>query len=550
MPSPLQARKRLARAELIRRLSELSPKKRLDAMLEERDGRSLVRQLPAEDVYATIIDVGLNDSVEVVQVSTPEQFRTYVDLAAWQRDRIDPLEVLHWLRAARGDDDDAFIGKVTALDIEVLEFLFKQLTVVHDLEADPDVNPAGVTIESPEGRYLIELKVDGPDEAALRRLIMDLMAKNPFELSRFFEAVRWEMPSELEEVAHQFRKGRLQDLGFPPLEEATRLFAWLDPDKVAKVPKAMGAPVALAPAGGGANFVEAAFRGLSPDERESLESEVRYLVNSVLVAEGAEPGDPQAIRRISEQARDALNLGLEHLCAGDPSLATEAVRAQELRVIFQVGFSLTLRLKREVEKLGAEPQTKFGETWLALDDETAALAALLRRRPMKALKVPGAEPVPFRHLRELAEAEQVLARVRLQRAVFAAVLGEAPAETAARFGAKLSELTPQRALAAAVAWAEVGGPFEAVPLDPIKLTELCERLFDGDAASATLRPSAGQKAKAALAARVPPAAAEAGPMVDRVLQGFLRDFGATYLRDGRVDGKRLQALPVAGELTV
>jgi Family of unknown function (DUF6178) len=140
--------------------------------------------------------------------------------------------------------------------------------------------------------------------------------------------------------------------------------------------------------------------------------------------------------------------------------------------------------------------------------------------------------------------------VRAQRSVFTALLGEAPADTAARFGAKLSELTPQRAVAAAVAWVEVGGPLEAAPLDPMKLTELCERLFEGDAAAPALRPSAGQKAKAALAARVPGAAAEAGPMVDRVLQSFLRDFGATYLKDGRVDGKRLQALTVAGELAV
>ena len=62
------------------------------------------------------------------------------------------------------------------------------------------------------------------------------------------------------------------------------------------------------------------------------------------------------------------------------------------------------------------------------------LAALLRRRPLKALKVPGAEPVPFRSKRELHEAEQLLGRVRGQRAVFQALLGAAVAQTVARFG--------------------------------------------------------------------------------------------------------------------
>jgi hypothetical protein len=90
------------RAELVRRLVELSPKRRADALLEEVDGQALVRSIPAEDVYAIVLDVGLPDSTELVQLATPEQFRTFVDLAAWQKDQIDVLEVLRWLRAARG----------------------------------------------------------------------------------------------------------------------------------------------------------------------------------------------------------------------------------------------------------------------------------------------------------------------------------------------------------------------------------------------------------------------------------------------------------------
>ncbi|HEY1086825.1 MAG TPA: DUF6178 family protein, partial [Archangium sp.] len=142
----------MRRAELVRRLTELAPRHRLDAMMEEVDGRALVRSLPAEDVYSTIIDVGLADSTEIVQLATPEQFRAFVDLAAWQRDRIDPLEVLHWLRAARGEDDQDFVQKVRKLDLEVLELLYKKLVIIHDLEEDPDVDPVGTSMEMPEGK--------------------------------------------------------------------------------------------------------------------------------------------------------------------------------------------------------------------------------------------------------------------------------------------------------------------------------------------------------------------------------------------------------------
>ncbi len=528
------------RAELVRRLTELAPRHRLDAMLEEFDGKALVRALPAEDVYATIIDVGLADSTEVVQLATPAQFRAWIDLAAWQRDRMDPLEVLHWLRAARGDDDEDFVKKVRSLDIEVLELIYKKLVVVHDLEEDPDVDPQGTTMELVEGRYLLEFRIEGVDEAALRRLTYDLTTHNPFELSRFIEAVRWESVMELEEAAYQFRRARLEDMGFPPLEEAQKVFTWVDPETVGR-PAAPSR--ALAPVTGYSDYVAAAFRGLDPVERQNLETEVRYLVNCVLVAESAEPGDPEAVKRLSAHARDYLDLGLEHYTGGDPERATEVVRETTLRALFQVGFSLTLQLKRRVEKLAHEEGARFGETWLALDDETNALQALLRKRPLKALKVPGAEPVPFRARRELAEMETLLTRVRAQRAVLQALLGPQPLEIIARFGVKLSELAPQRLFAAVVAWAEVDGVVEVAPFPELKVTELAARLFE-DGPAVKLRASAGQRALAALRGRLQVGEGELEAMVARVLQSFAADFGATWVKDARVPRNQISALPL------
>jgi hypothetical protein len=531
-------RRAARRAELVRRLTDLAPKSRLDAMLEEVDGRALVRSLAAEEVYATIIDVGLSDSTEVVQLATPEQFRTFIDLAAWVKDRMDPIEVLHWLRAARGDDEVDFIQKIQGLDIEVLELLFKRLVVVHDLEENPDVNPEGLTVETPDNKYLLEFTLDGVDESALRRLVQDLMANNPFELSRFIEAVRWEQSTELEETAFQFRQARLEDLGFPPLDESVKVFAWLDPDKVPVVTAKSGA---LAPAGR-VDYVGAAFAGLGPVERQNLEGEVRYLVNCVLVAEGAEPGDPPALRRTSEQTRDWLDLGLEHLTSGVPENAPEVVRERPLRFIFQVGFSLTLKLKRQAERMASE--AKFAETWLVLDEETAMLQALLRRRPLKALKVPGAEAVPFRSKKELAETEAQLARVKGQRAVFGFLLGSSPTEVVARFGQPLSELTPQRLMTAVVAWAETEGQLMVAPFSEMKLSELCMRLLaDGPVPRASA--SAGQRAKAVLT-EAGVLSSELSSMIDRVVSSLVEMLGPAWGKDSRVDPAKVFGLPLAG----
>ena len=99
------------------------------------------------------------------------------------------------------------------------------------------------------------------------------MAHNPFELSRFLEAVRWEMPTELEEMAYQFRQSRLEDLGFPPLEEAMQGVRLGGPGQGGQPPA--GHRVGRGAELGHVDLVAAAFRGLDEIERQNLEAEVR-----------------------------------------------------------------------------------------------------------------------------------------------------------------------------------------------------------------------------------------------------------------------------------
>ncbi|MEW5743717.1 MAG: DUF6178 family protein, partial [Myxococcota bacterium] len=219
-----------------------------------------------------------------------------------------------------------------------------------------------------------------------------------------------------------------------------------------------------------------------------------------------------------------------------------------LKEIFQLGFSLTLKLKRQVEKLAKEEGAKFGDTWLALDEEAAALNALLRRRPLKAVKVPGADPVPFRSKRELHEAGELINRVRAQRTVLQALLGPSPGDVVARFGVTLAELTPQRLFGAVVARAEVDGVVDPSPLSELALTELCTRLFEEQGPAVVLRTTAGRRALEVLRATLTQAGDELDTMVQRVLQAFLQDFGPVWQKEGRVDAKRIHTLPIAGQL--
>lgn len=527
----------------IARLRSLPARKRLDALVEAPDARAAVRRAPVQLLYQTALEVGLADSTELVQLASPAQFRALLDLGGWDRDRLDPHDVLTWLRAARGDDPEEFLAKVRAVDVEVIELMLRAMTVVHDRDEHPDADPQGVTVETPDHKYLIELQVEGAEMSALRTLINDFIAQDPFQASRMFEAIRWEIPSELEETAYRFRTARLQDLGFPPLEEAMSLYAYVDPETVRPRTATPGLVRAEGPR---PDYLAAALDAAAPAEREVLEEELRFLVNSALVADAADPGDLEAARRVGDQTRDYLALGFESLTGGDPSQAVEVVRQVPIRRVFQVGFSITLEAKHRADRVARRLFTVDGTPpllWL----ERASLAALRRKRPLRALKVEGAEPVTFRDRRELEESFALLDRVERQSEVFRALLG-GEEDPLRRFQARLPGLGADRLWAAILAHAVLDGRVEVAPLPVPRLDELAGRLFEGDAASPRLRAAAAERALGALAPAVPePAREELRRMADTGLHRLLQELGAPFLREGRLDPKLAgEALAVAG----
>ncbi|MCP3101261.1 DUF6178 family protein [Myxococcus sp. K15C18031901] len=536
----------LALRELSQRLMRLSPRQRVDALLEGPDAQAVIRALPPENLYVTIQEVGLADATELVQLASPGQFRAFVDLGGWKRDALDAHDVLTWLRAARvGSDDSAeFLRKLHALDLEVLELLLREFVVVHDLEENPDVNPQGVTLETPEGRYLVEIKAEGVEMSAVRTLLNDLIAENPFEAVRLLEAVRWEIPGEMEETAFQFRQGRLLDLGFPSLEDAVSLFSRVD---VGPSPRP-GPGSALATTQGHVDYLEAAFRGLDDLERTNAEDELTSVANAALVAELADPGDLDAVRRVGEMVRDYLSLGLEQLTGADPTRATQLLRDTPLRRVFQTGFTLTLQLKFRADRLAKVPGAVLDGVLLVLPEEAAALEALRRKRPRRALKVEGAEPVPFRSLKEVASSEAALARAEAQVEVFRGLLGgtpEAARVAVARFGVPLETLGVDRLFAAGVAMAVLDERADARPVPLGRAVELGQRLFEGTPQAPRLRASAAERALAGLEGAVAPAARdELRRMVAVTLGRLLSELGAAWLEEEQWSPVASEVLPM------
>lgn len=409
-----QARAALARAR---------GRRRLDVILDARDPQALVRALPADELYLVIREVGLGDAVPLVQLASAHQFKVFLDLAAWSGASFDPRQVLPWIRAARAGAQmepkaaARWERKLAALDPEVLFLVLRDAVRLHDLEDDPDPEfESDHFMRTPEGKYVVEFTVEGVEYAAVRGLLDDLYAEDPFKATRLLSAIRSEFPSELEETALRWRTGRLADLGWPSVDEALSWFARPPraPARLAGPPARPGGFFLAALAGG--SLLDRASALLGADERDALEAELASAANAVLVADAVDPGDLDAVRGAFESARAYLELGLERLAGGDEARAAETLASTPAKRIFQEGFGRVLELSWRARKLleRAGEETRLGAP---LDE---ALAALASRRPRY---FPGLEteraawgtveaaahvPRHFRSSAELARADEAL----------------------------------------------------------------------------------------------------------------------------------------------
>jgi len=359
-------------------------RKRLDVILDASDPQALVRALPADELYFTISDIGLGDAAVIVQLASAGQFKTFLDLDAWSREGFEPRKTLPWLRAARAGAQlepkaaARWERKLASLDREVLYLVLRATLRVHDLEQDPDPElTSDRFMRTPEGSYLVEFVVDDAEYMAVRGVLDDLYAEDPFAAARLLSSIRWELPSELEETALRWRTGRLADLGYPSLEEALSWFA-RPPRTPAETPGPSARPPGFFLATlATTSLLDRAFAALEPEERDAVERQIVSAANAVIVADAVDPADLDAVRAAFEAARAYLELGLEKLGGADERRALEELAATPVKRIFQEGFGRVLELRWRAERIlaaagGAE---RFRSPLAEM------LAALARRRP-------------------------------------------------------------------------------------------------------------------------------------------------------------------------
>ena len=450
-----------------RALQDVRGKQKLDFFINAKDPRALVQSLPPEELYLALLDIGPDDATDLIALSTPQQFRHFIDMAAWPKSDEGPRssEILRWVRLARegvGRSDASmarFRRQLASLDLEMMALLLRREMTVYDLAEDdqPNAQDEALIYFTSDRRFMLEFGSQD-SYAAMKQLIEDLYEQDVFATGRLIESIRWEVPTELEETARRWRDGRLRDLGVPDFEEAISFYA--RPAERARNEAAAGhaGTALLTPQG---SLVDAAMELLSGEDLEAAEESVIYAANAALVANRVPLDDADEVREQLTQSRATLGLGLELLSAGDPARAARLLADEPIRKIFQAAMGEVYALQTRARRIAASARLPQAQSATLLDRPlSGVIEALLKPRPT--FGDPGARrPRAFGSRADLAHGAALLDDSEATVALLGA-LGIAPAVLGPQ--AELAGLGPSALTASAAVRALVESRMRGLPL--------------------------------------------------------------------------------------
>jgi hypothetical protein len=271
-------------------------------------------------------------------------------------------------------------------------------------------------------------------------------------------------------------------------------------------------------------------------EAERLEAALMVLVNKVLAAGRAKPGQAEVMRRGALYAPATLSLGLETLARGDLARARDALHTVALSRLFRIGYTVTQRLAKLATALAPRSLT-------AASPARDLVAALCSPRPLFARAAdeppqPGLRP--FESQSDLRRAGEILTALTIRIAlveglgVDVVAMGQAPEPRP-----ELDDFV-RTALVRAI----TGGDFSAEALTQPELATLRSCALVGGKLTADAR-SAGHRA---ISERLGAAQLQAsGSVLATLVDGWLDDIARILgsLTDAEVDPRFVEGLIVA-----
>jgi hypothetical protein len=346
----------------------LPARQKRDLILSAPEAERLVQSFAPETLFYTLKEIGSADAGDLLSMAAPEQLKGLFDLDCWNKDRVNFARMREWIEAMSEAGRRRAAEAMIELDIELVTLLMRRYLKVYrldEVQAALDV-PSNRVIQFDE-HYAVEFIRYDNILPFLQEILEEMFERDYDYFSSLMDEVYWGVDAELEEQAYQYRIARLNDRGFPDYFEAQSVFGYLNPKDFEALRRSCVPPnredaleddaqvdVAMMIPGSDSSLFNAALTaGFAAQGKRQIRSEMALVANQVLVARAVDFGDPDAVREAVELTHNYLNLGLEHPAGGDLKTAIGYLRDTHLKLLFRLGVSLTIDLRKRAEALVA-----------------------------------------------------------------------------------------------------------------------------------------------------------------------------------------------------
>jgi len=368
-------------------------KERLRCLFLSESPERLIQQLPELEVFLTVKEVGERDALDLISLTTPDQFQYLLDLEFWKKDRLDPEKILQWMEILLESGENKVSQFIQSADPEFIALLLKKFLHVTTLEGEYLEGMDKIPPYTLDHYYFVVFK--GKRTREIFQPFLQILYRMDTEgYRRLMDSLIVGLESELEETGYRLRNGRLADHGFPDLEEALEIYRFVNPDSLIVEKKSApvmdrgeldreGSVFYLTFQNEGP-FLSSIFSQVDdPHERDRLRQEIAVLCNKAVIAEAIDLSNIAAFERVVKKVYHYLNLGLQYLSEEREEKATGILRSLPIQRLFQCGVSTTLLLRRKGNSILKGP-------WFSGDQENLTFLdpphlekfeGILKRRP-------------------------------------------------------------------------------------------------------------------------------------------------------------------------
>ncbi|HUL30785.1 MAG TPA: DUF6178 family protein, partial [Thermodesulfobacteriota bacterium] len=377
----------------------------------------LVEALPELEVFLTVKEAGDKDCLDLISLTTPEQFQFLLDLDFWKKDQLDPEKVLSWMEILLESGEKKVTQFIQSTDIEFVALLLKKFLHATTMEGEHVEGMDRIPLFTLDQYHFVHFRGKGTREI-FEPFLQFLYKVDGKNYQRLMDSLIVEFESELEETGYRLRNSRLSDYGFPSFEESLEIYQFFNPDSpvLERRPRPAGAGEETARKGSvfylaqqneGPFFSAILSKTDDPREQDRLKQEIAALCNKAIIAEAIDLSNLAAMERVVKKVYHTLNLGLQYLSKEDERKALETLQSLPAQKLFQYGVSATLLLRRKAESILRGPWFSGNQEYLTLLDPPLSekLEGILRRRPALYRDWSYED---FRNLQDLKEADEFL----------------------------------------------------------------------------------------------------------------------------------------------